>query len=54
MGTTYLITDATILTMDPTMPVCQAMGVKDGRVLAVGGTDEILWYRRPRSGPPAP
>ncbi len=31
--------------MDPTLPVAQALAVKDGRIVEVGGTDEILWLR---------
>jgi hypothetical protein len=40
-----LIVNATVLTMDPTLPVAQALAVKDGRIVEVGGTDEILWLR---------
>jgi predicted amidohydrolase YtcJ len=31
--------------MDDTLPVAQALAVKDGRIVEVGGTDEILWLR---------
>jgi predicted amidohydrolase YtcJ len=31
--------------MDPTMPVAQALAVKNGRIVEVGGSDEILWLR---------
>lgn len=31
--------------MDPTLPVAEAFAVKGGRIVEVGGTDEILWLR---------
>ncbi|HEV8617710.1 MAG TPA: amidohydrolase [Methylomirabilota bacterium] len=31
--------------MDVTLPLAQAFAVKDGRIVEVGGTDEILWLR---------
>ena len=31
--------------MDATLPVAQALAVKDGRIVEVGGTDEVLWLR---------
>ena len=31
--------------MDPSLPVSQALAVKDGRIVEIGGTDEILWLR---------
>jgi predicted amidohydrolase YtcJ len=31
--------------MDPSMPVAQALAVKNGRIVEVGGSDEILWLR---------
>jgi predicted amidohydrolase YtcJ len=31
--------------MDDSLPVAQALAVKDGRIVEVGGTDEILWLR---------
>src|SRR5687767_15124351 len=31
--------------MDPSMPVAQALAVKSGRIVEVGGSDEILWLR---------
>jgi len=31
--------------MDETLPLAQALAVKDGRIVEVGGTDEILWLR---------
>ncbi|MBI1848679.1 MAG: amidohydrolase [Candidatus Rokubacteria bacterium] len=40
-----LVVNATVLTMDPTLPVAEALAVKDGRLVEVGGTDEILWLR---------
>jgi len=40
-----LLVNATVLTMDPSLPVAQALAVKDGRIVEVGGTDEVLWLR---------
>lgn len=40
-----LLVNAHVLTMDPTMPVAQAVAIRDGRIVEVGGTDEILWLR---------
>ena len=31
--------------MDASLPVAQAVAVKDGRIVEVGGTDEVLWLR---------
>ena len=31
--------------MDESLPVAQALAVKSGRIVEVGGTDEILWLR---------
>jgi predicted amidohydrolase YtcJ len=31
--------------VDDTLPLAQALAVKDGRIVEVGGTDEILWLR---------
>ena len=31
--------------MDPSVPVSQALAVKDGFIVEIGGTDEILWLR---------
>ena len=31
--------------MDPSVPVSQALAVKDGCIVEIGGTDEILWLR---------
>src|SRR5512132_1239908 len=31
--------------MDATLPRAEALAVKDGRIMDVGGTDEILWLR---------
>ena len=41
----YLLINATVQTMDPSLPVSQALAVKDGRIVEIGGTDEILWLR---------
>lgn len=40
-----LIVNAVVRTQDASMPVAQALAVKDGRIVEVGGTDEILWLR---------
>ena len=45
-----LIVNATVLTMDPTPPVAEVLAVKDGRIVEVGGTDEILWLREASTG----
>jgi hypothetical protein len=41
----YLLVNAVVETHDDTLPVAQALAVKDGRIVEVGGTDEILWLR---------
>jgi predicted amidohydrolase YtcJ len=41
----HLLVNATVLTLDDSLPVAQALAVKDGRIVEVGGTDEILWLR---------
>lgn len=41
----YLLVNATVQTMDPSLPVSQALAVKDGRIVEIGGSDEILWLR---------
>ncbi len=41
----YLLINAVVRTMDHSLPVAQALAVKDGRIVEVGGTDEILWLR---------
>ena len=40
-----LLINATVLTMDASLPHAQALAVKDGRIVEVGGTDEVLWLR---------
>lgn len=40
-----LVVNAVVRTLDATLPVAQALAVKDGRIVEVGGTDEILWLR---------
>jgi len=40
-----LLINATVLTMDTSLPRAQALAVKDGRIVEVGGTDEVLWLR---------
>ena len=40
-----LLVNAVVHTLDDTLPVAQALAVKDGRIVEVGGTDEILWLR---------
>jgi predicted amidohydrolase YtcJ len=41
----YLLVNATVHAMDDSLPVSQALAVKDGRIVEIGGTDEILWLR---------
>jgi len=41
----YLLINAVVQTHDDSLPVAQALAVKDGRIVEVGGTDEILWLR---------
>jgi len=41
----YLLVNAIVRTMDDSQPVSQALAVKDGRIVEIGGTDEILWLR---------
>jgi predicted amidohydrolase YtcJ len=41
----YLLVNATVYAMDDSLPVSQALAVKDGRIVEIGGTDEILWLR---------
>ena len=41
----YLLVNAIVHTMDDSVPVSQALAVKDGRIVEIGGTDEILWLR---------
>ena len=40
-----LLVNAIVHTMDDSLPLAQALAVKDGRIVEVGGTDEILWLR---------
>src|SRR5689334_4447521 len=40
-----LFVNGTVLTMDASLPVAQALAVKNGRIVEVGGTDEVLWLR---------
>jgi len=41
----HLLVNAVVHTMDDSLPVAQALAVKDGRIVEVGGSDEILWLR---------
>jgi predicted amidohydrolase YtcJ len=41
----YLLVNAVVHSMDDSLPVSQALAVKDGRIIEIGGTDEILWLR---------
>jgi predicted amidohydrolase YtcJ len=41
----HLLINAIVHTMDDSLPVAQALAVKDGRIVEIGGTDEILWLR---------
>src|SRR5262249_32604777 len=40
-----LLVNATVLTMDASLPQAEALAVRDGRIVEVGGTDEVLWLR---------
>jgi predicted amidohydrolase YtcJ len=40
-----LFVNGTVLTMDASLPVAQALAVKNGRIVEIGGTDEVLWLR---------
>ena len=40
-----LVVNAVVRTLDDSLPLAQALAVKDGRIVEVGGTDEILWLR---------
>jgi predicted amidohydrolase YtcJ len=40
-----LLVNAVVRTLDDSLPLAQALAVKDGRIVEVGGTDEILWLR---------
>ncbi|MBI3317733.1 MAG: 50S ribosomal protein L4 [Candidatus Omnitrophica bacterium] len=31
--------------MDPTLPVAESLAIRDGRIVAVGSTEEVLWLR---------
>jgi predicted amidohydrolase YtcJ len=39
-----LFVNGTVLTMDPRQPLAQGLAVRDGRILAVDTTDELLQY----------
>jgi predicted amidohydrolase YtcJ len=41
----HLLVNAAVHTMDDSLPIAQALAVKNGRIVEVGGTDEILWLR---------
>lgn len=41
-----LLVNAVVHTLDDSLPVAQALAVKDGRIVEVGGSDEILWLRQ--------
>jgi cytosine/adenosine deaminase-related metal-dependent hydrolase len=41
----YLLINAVVDTRDDSLPVAQALAIKDGRIVEVGGSDEILWLR---------
>jgi predicted amidohydrolase YtcJ len=41
----HLLVNGTVLTQDASLPVAQALAVKAGRIVEVGGTDEVLWLR---------
>ena len=41
----HLLINAIVDTRDESLPLVQALAVKDGCIVEVGGTDEILWLR---------
>jgi hypothetical protein len=41
----YLLINAVVETHDDSLPIAQALAVKNGQIVEVGGTDEILWLR---------
>jgi cytosine/adenosine deaminase-related metal-dependent hydrolase len=41
----YLLVNAVVHTHDDSLPIAQALAVRDGRIVEVGGSDEILWLR---------
>ena len=41
----YLLINAVVETHDDSLPIAQALAVKNGHIVEVGGTDEILWLR---------
>jgi predicted amidohydrolase YtcJ len=41
----YLLVNGVVHSMDDSLPVSQALAVKAGRIVEIGGTDEILWLR---------
>ena len=41
----YLLINAVVHTHDDSLPIAQALAVRDGRIVEVGGSDEILWLR---------
>ena len=41
----YLLINAVVQTDDDSLPIAQALAVKNGRIVEVGGSDEILWLR---------
>lgn len=45
MGAVKLFVNATVLTMDPSFPRAEALAIRDGRIAAVGSSDEVLWLR---------
>lgn len=47
-GTTemiYLLINGVVQTHDESLPIAQALAVKNGLIVEVGGSDEILWLR---------
>jgi len=42
-----LLFNATVLTMDPARPRAEALAIRDGRLAAIGSTEEIRWFRTP-------
>ena len=40
--------NANVITMDPSLPRCRALAIKDGRFLAVGSDADVLGLGRHR------
>jgi predicted amidohydrolase YtcJ len=49
MGSSTLLVNATVLTMEPGAPVARAVAIRDGRIAAVGDSETLLRRGEPRS-----